>query len=113
MASFVSYGKQTGPTAGTAVVSLVLAQKGRYRVSVGAGLEGTNIAGDNDNIQLLNSGGTVSVLLATFGGSARYTNPEIMVDVAAGGTLSVVAVGNAGTAAIYSAVLVATPDALF
>ncbi len=113
MASTVNFGQQTGPTAGTSIVSLTGLTKGRYRVVAATGIEGTAGAGDNNNLQLLNGAGTVSVILAAAGGLGRYSNPEMLVDVAASGTLSVVAVANAGTAAIYSALLVATPDALY
>lgn len=113
MASTQNYGSQTGPTAGMVVVSLTGLTKGRYNVVAATGIEGTAGAGDNNNMQLLNGAGTVSVILASAGGLGRYTNPTMLVDVASGGTLSVVAVGNAGTAAVYSVLLVATPDALY
>lgn len=113
MASIQKYGAATGPTAGASLVSLTGLRKGRYRVVVATGVEGTGTVADNDNMQLLNGAGTVSVVLASYGGVARVPNPEMVVDVADGGTLAVGVIGNAGTAAIYAALIVATPEALY
>lgn len=113
--SIVKYGTKTNPQAGDTVVNTGKLTAGRYRIQVLTKGTGTIAAGDTDNVQLLDaSGGTVTVLMASKTADLAINNPEIWLNVATAGTVSVVAVANgSGTAAIYGAMIVATPEALY
>lgn len=108
------YGSKTNPVAGDVIVSSGPLVGGRYRVTVGAVLWGTTTGTDANNMQLKNGAGTVSVLMASSTGRQMFTNPTMLVDVPAGGTLTVTAVGNSsGGGAQYGAQLTIKPDALY
>lgn len=113
--SVVKYGTKTNAQAGDVVVGSGKLTAGRYKIQVLAKLTGTIAAGDTDNIQLLDtSGGTVSVLMASKTADLSVLSPEIWTEFHTAGTINVVAVANAsGTAAIYGAMIVATPEALY
>lgn len=115
MSTTVKYGTKTNPQAGDTVVSAGGLTAGRYRVIVQTLMSGTIAAGDVNNVQLIGSdGGTVSVLLTAGAANVAISSPTINLSVSSGGTIAVKAVANAsGTGAIYGAVLVADPDALF
>lgn len=113
--SIVKYGTKTNPQAGDAVVSSGNLTAGRYRIVVVTKPSGTVAAGDADNVQLLNTtGGTVSVLMTSKTADSPTTSPDIWLDFHTAGTVSVVAVANgSGTAAVYGAMMVLTPEALY
>jgi hypothetical protein len=109
-----AHGSKTNAQAGDIVVNSGPLIAGRYRVSVIAKVAGTVTDDDANNIQLLNSGGTVAQIMMPVGGMPCHQNPDMIMNVSAGGTISIVAVANAsGTAAIYSAMLAITPEALY
>lgn len=115
MNSTVKYGKKTNAQAGDVVVGSGNLTAGRYRIAVITKPTASAAAGDINNVQLLNtSGGTVSVLMMSGSTDIATTNPEFTLEFTTAGTVNVVAVANAsGTATVYSALLVATPDALY
>lgn len=93
------------PAAGATIVSIAGLAAGDYQVTWSVELDGAAAAGDENNFQLMN--GAAAVLRSDNPGAAgNYPQPGVVVTVAAGGTLSVQAVG-IGTAAVgYSAQLV-------
>lgn len=114
MNSVVKYGSKTNAQAGDVVVGSGNVTAGKYRVVVVTKASGTVAAGDLDNVQLTYPGGTVSTLMMSSTADTANTSPEIRVEFTTAGTIAVSAVANAsGTAAVYRALLVATPDALY
>lgn len=113
--SIVKYGTKANAQAGDVVVGSGKLSAGRYRIVVVTKPSGTIAAADADNVQLLNpSGGTVSVLMMSKTADSPTVLPEIVMEFYTAGTVNVVAVANAaGTAAVYGAMIVATPEALY
>lgn len=111
----VKYGKLTNPQAGGTVVNSGPLVAGRYRVSIATKPSGTLTSADANNVQLLDaSGGTVGVLQMSATADFYTPNPDVVINVTAGGTISVVAAGNgSGASAVYGAVLVCEPEALY
>lgn len=108
------YGTKLNPTAGQSIVALGPLTAGRYRVVAATAVWGTVGATDANNMALVNGAGTVSVLMTSGTGRQMFANPSMLLDVASGGTLSVVAVGNSSAGGVnYGAQITATPDALY
>lgn len=98
-------GRVVAPAAGATIASIAGLAAGDYLVTWSVELDGPAAAADLNNFQVMN--GAAAVLKSDNPGAAgNYPQPGVVVTVAAGGTISVQAVG-IGTAAVgYSAQLV-------
>jgi hypothetical protein len=101
-------GTESAPTAGTAIVTTGDLEGGLYAVQVSAHLEGSGTPGaaDLDNIALYVATTEVSALPVAEAKSVLFATPFINVEVPAGDTLSVEAVGNATSEVVYAVTMV-------
>jgi hypothetical protein len=108
-------GKQSAPTAGTAVAATGTLAHGDYQVTVSATPTGTVVAAtDINNIQLQVGATVVGGLTLIANANSPATSPPVVVNVPSGGaTVSVNAVANASGSVVYNATLVVTPLALY
>lgn len=110
----VVYGKKTNPQANDIIVTSGPLIAGRYRVNVIAKPNTAIAASDSDNVQLTNSGTAVCTLMMSGTGRLTASAPEMVLDVAAGGSISVTAVANAsGVGVTYGAILSVRPEAMY
>lgn len=105
-------GSVTGPAGGTIIASissanLVVGQT--YQVDVYVYLDGTIVAGTDDDNMAFRFGGTTISPLVVPGGVDVPVKSTYIVTVVSANTLNVIAVGAASASAVYHAQIVATP----
>jgi hypothetical protein len=100
-------GSVTTPGAGATIVSITNPTASDLQVVWQVQLTGTPSGTDRNNFQLLN--GAAVVLASINGGSSGiFTQPNVVITVPAGGTVSIQAIGAATVGAVYSAQIVAS-----
>lgn len=104
-------GAVTNPGAGAAIASTPVVQPGTYTVTGTVYVSGTVTGADGNNMKVSGTGSQVEIL--AYPGVANAPVPfSVVITTTAAGAITVAAVGAAsGAAAVYDAVLVATPVA--
>ncbi len=110
VASLFAFGTQTGPLAGTNIASMVAPAPGLYAMTLLNEVSGTVTAAEQDNLRLAVNAVTVISGLplpagAAAGGQAQPISANVRVPA---GNVSVQAKGNAGVAAVYTSLIIAT-----
>lgn len=114
MSSTVKYATATDPSAGGAVAATASLTPGRYSVVVVTKPSGTVASGDADNVELKVGSTVVGTLMQSATADTATTNPPVEVEFTVASAISVAAVANAsGASAVYGALIVATPLALW
>lgn len=111
--SILQYGKVTAPGAGAAVATVALNRLVpgvTYKVTIYVYVDGTPTAtNDDDNMQLLNNGASVSQLeFGVSNDNMRFQSFNVTIPVGAATGLVVQAIGAATAGAVYHVVMVVT-----